>query len=61
VDSLKGVGGVNASSENRVDALTGIVTMKMGGKVVGEEGKLPVRVVEGRMGNAEYLSYSLKV
>jgi len=35
--------------------------MKMGGKVVGEEGKLPVRVVEGRMENGEYLSYSLKV
>ena len=53
--------GVNASSENRVDALTGIVPMKMGGKVAGEEGKLLVRVVEGRMGNAEYLSYPLKV
>lgn len=53
--------GVNAPSENRVEALTGIVTMKMGGKVVGEEGKLPVRVVEGQMGNVEYLSYLLKV
>lgn len=49
------------SSENQVEVLTGIVTMKMGGKVVGEEGKLPVRVVEGRMGNVEDLSYSLKV
>jgi len=53
--------GVNAPSENRVEALTGIVTMKMGGKVVGEEGKLPVRVVEAQMGNVEYLSYLLKV
>lgn len=51
--------GVDASSENQVELLTGIVTM-MGGKVVGEEGKLPVRVVEGRMGNVEYLSYSLE-